>query len=94
MTRFGVKLSRVVQAPRSRVYRAFLEPDLVARWLADQQPFVGGCFDRLFATLDDGGRERCKNPAGAHSTGLVRSDGQLGDDPFLLTLLHCTSFNG
>ncbi|MDA0181584.1 SRPBCC domain-containing protein [Solirubrobacter phytolaccae] len=34
MIRFGVRVSRVVRAPRSRVYRAFLEPELVARWLA------------------------------------------------------------
>ncbi len=34
MNRFAVELSQVVRAPRSRVYRAFLEPDLVARWLA------------------------------------------------------------
>ena len=48
MNRFAVELSRVVRAPRSRVYRAFLEPDLVARWLAP-----GGGSVVATATVDE-----------------------------------------
>ena len=34
MNRFAVKLVRVIPARRSRVYRAWLDPELVARWWA------------------------------------------------------------
>ncbi len=34
MNRFAVTLRRVIRAPRARVYRAFLDPELVAQWLA------------------------------------------------------------
>jgi uncharacterized protein YndB with AHSA1/START domain len=40
VTRFAVQLSRVVRAPRSRVYQAFLDPELVARWLAPDESVV------------------------------------------------------
>jgi uncharacterized protein YndB with AHSA1/START domain len=34
VNRFAVKLVRVIPARRSRVYRAWLDPELVARWWA------------------------------------------------------------
>ena len=33
MTRFAVALTRTIAAPRSRVYRALVEPELLARWM-------------------------------------------------------------
>jgi uncharacterized protein YndB with AHSA1/START domain len=40
MRRFAVQVSRVMRAPRSRVYRAFLDPELVARWWAPMDSVV------------------------------------------------------
>lgn len=40
MNQFAVKVSRVVRAPRTRVYRAFLDPELVARWWAPMDSVV------------------------------------------------------
>lgn len=40
MRQFAVQVSRVMRAPRSRVYRAFLDPELVARWWAPMDSVV------------------------------------------------------
>src|ERR1700754_3871041 len=37
MTKFAVALTRVYPAPRPRVYRALLDPELVARWMSPPQ---------------------------------------------------------
>jgi len=40
VNRFAVTLQRVIRAPRARVYRAFLDPELVAQWLAPGRSVV------------------------------------------------------
>ena len=40
MNRFAVKLVRIIPARRSRVYRAWLDPELVARWWAPMDSVV------------------------------------------------------
>ena len=40
MNRFAVKLVRIIPARRARVYRAWLDPELVARWWAPMDSVV------------------------------------------------------
>lgn len=52
MTEFAVALSRTIPAPRLDVYRAFLEPEVLQRWMSP------GEFAVVTATVDEhvGGR--------------------------------------
>jgi uncharacterized protein YndB with AHSA1/START domain len=59
-----VTLHRVLRAPASRVYRAFLEPDAMAKWLPpsgftcrvhDMDARVGGGFRMSFTNFGSGG---------------------------------------
>jgi uncharacterized protein YndB with AHSA1/START domain len=59
-----VKLHRVLRAPAERVYRAFLEPDAMAKWLPPygytcrvhhMEPKVGGTFRMSFRNFGTGG---------------------------------------
>ena len=52
MTEFAVALTRTIPAPRHDVYRAFLEPEVLQRWMAP------GDFAVATATVDEhvGGR--------------------------------------
>lgn len=54
MTEFSVELTRVIAAPRERVYRAFLDPALLQRWMCPDDFAVG------HAAVDErvGGRHR------------------------------------
>lgn len=56
-----LRISRVVKAPRERVYQAFLDPDAMAKWLPPHgftghvhhlEARVGGSFRMSFSTLD------------------------------------------
>ena len=58
-----VKLHRVLRAPPERVYRAFLEPDAMARWLPPDgftctvdhlEARVGGTFRMSFCSFSSG----------------------------------------
>ncbi|MBE2320843.1 SRPBCC domain-containing protein [Solirubrobacter sp. CPCC 204708] len=73
MSRFAVQVARVVRAPRVKVYRAFLDPELVARWLAPEDSIVST------ATVDErvGGVHRVEmlTPSGeAHMFDSVISE--------------------
>ncbi len=61
--RFAVEVSRVVRAPRSRVYRAFLDPELVAQWLAPEDSSVS------MATVDE-------RVGGVHRVEMLTPDGE------------------
>ena len=52
MTEFAVALSRTIPAPRDKVYRAFLEPEVLQRWMSPGDSAV------VTATVDEhvGGR--------------------------------------
>ncbi|MBK4734332.1 SRPBCC family protein [Noviherbaspirillum pedocola] len=59
-----VKLHRVLRAPANRVYRAFLEPDAMAKWLPpygftckvhEMEARVGGRFRMSFSNFGSGG---------------------------------------
>lgn len=52
MTEFAVALSRTIPGPREQVYRAFLDPELLQRWMCP------GTFAVVTATVDEraGGR--------------------------------------
>ena len=63
MTDSTVRLHRVLRAPPGRVYRAFLEPDALARWLPPHgylctvqalEARVGGRFRMTFVAFDKG----------------------------------------
>ena len=62
MTRFAVTLQRVIRAPRARVYRAFLDPELVAQWLAPGGSVVST------ATVDE-------RVGGVHRVEMLAEDG-------------------
>ncbi|OZI20418.1 polyketide cyclase [Bordetella genomosp. 9] len=58
-----VKLHRVLKAPAERVYRAFLEPDAIAKWIAPfgftcqvhhMDPKVGGTYRMSFRNFGTG----------------------------------------
>jgi uncharacterized protein YndB with AHSA1/START domain len=65
MTENTVKLHRVLQAPPQRVYRAFLDPDAMVKWLPPHgftgkvhhiQAEVGGTYKMSFTNLTTGHR--------------------------------------
>jgi uncharacterized protein YndB with AHSA1/START domain len=56
-----VRVSRVIKAPRERVYNAFLDPDALVKWMAPHgytahvyhlDARVGGTYRMSFSTLD------------------------------------------
>jgi len=58
-----VQLQRVLRAPASRIYRAFLDPDALAKWLPPHgftghvhhmDPKVGGTFKMSFTNFSTG----------------------------------------
>ncbi len=64
MTDRTVRLHRVLRAPPHRVYRAFLEPDAIAKWLPPHgftctvhrmEPRAGGTFRMSFRNFTTGG---------------------------------------
>jgi uncharacterized protein YndB with AHSA1/START domain len=63
---FAVALERVIAAPRSQVYRAWLDPALLARWMGPDD------FSVAVATVDErvGGAHRVEmlDPEGGHHT--------------------------
>ena len=59
---FAVALERVIAAPRSRVYRAWLDPAVLARWMGPDGHSV------VFATVDE-------RVGGAHVVELIGPDG-------------------
>ncbi len=61
-TQFAVELARTLPAPRSRVYRAWLDPELLARWLSPE-----GCAVTL-AEVDE-------RVGGAHHVEMLDPDG-------------------
>ena len=63
MRPFAVQVSRVMRAPRPRVYRAFLDPELVARWWAPMDSVVST------ATVDE-------RVGGVHRIEMLTEDGE------------------
>ncbi|MBV7483886.1 SRPBCC family protein [Bordetella sp. BOR01] len=66
MTTGTVRLHRVLRAPAERIYRAFLEPDAIARWLPPygytcqvhhMDPKVGGTHKMSFRNFGTGHSE-------------------------------------
>lgn len=65
MSENSVKLHRVLRAPAERVYRAFLDPDAMAKWLPPHgftgkvhsiRAEVGGTYRMSFTNLSNGHR--------------------------------------
>jgi uncharacterized protein YndB with AHSA1/START domain len=63
MTTGAVQLHRVLRAPPERVYRAFLDPDALAKWLPPYgftckvhhlDPKIGGTYKMSFANFNTG----------------------------------------
>ena len=63
MSENTVRLHRVLRAPRSRIFRAFLDPDAMAKWLPPHgftgrvhhiKPEVGGTYKMSFTNLTTG----------------------------------------
>jgi uncharacterized protein YndB with AHSA1/START domain len=69
MTRNTVRLHRVLRAPAERIYRAFLDPDAMAKWLPPNG-FIGKVH-QLDAIVGGGYRMSFTNftTGGAHSFG-------------------------
>jgi uncharacterized protein YndB with AHSA1/START domain len=59
---FAVALERIIRAPRSKVYRAFLDPDLLARWMGPDG------FSVAVATVDE-------RPGGEHRVEMLDAEG-------------------
>ena len=59
---FAVALDRVVAAPRSKVYRAWLDPEILARWMGPDN------FSVVVATVDE-------RIGGAHYIEMLDGDG-------------------
>jgi uncharacterized protein YndB with AHSA1/START domain len=59
---FAVALDRVIPAPRAKVYRAWLDPELLARWMGPDD------FSVVVATVDE-------RVGGAHHVELIDADG-------------------
>jgi uncharacterized protein YndB with AHSA1/START domain len=59
---FAVALDRVIAAPRSKVYRAWLDPELLARWMGPDD------FSVSVATVDE-------RVGGAHHVEMLDADG-------------------
>jgi uncharacterized protein YndB with AHSA1/START domain len=64
MTQFAVALERVIAAPRSKLYRAWLDPAMLARWFGPDD------FTVVLATVDErvGGEHHVEmlGPDGVH----------------------------
>ena len=60
---FAVALDRVIAAPRSKVYRAWLDPEVLARWMGPDD------FSVVVATVDE-------RVGGTHFVELIDADGQ------------------
>lgn len=60
--RFGVTLDRVIAAPRARVYRAWLDPSVLARWMGPDRFVV------TEATVDE-------QVGGKHQVEMLDADG-------------------
>lgn len=61
-TEHSIRLSRLVPAPRDRVFEAWTDPDLVARWFAPAPARVGGA--ELDVREGGGWRVRMTGPEG------------------------------
>jgi uncharacterized protein YndB with AHSA1/START domain len=59
---FAVALDRVIAAPRSKVYRAWLDPEVLARWMGPDD------FSVVVATVDE-------RVGGAHYVEMLDGDG-------------------
>jgi uncharacterized protein YndB with AHSA1/START domain len=59
---FAIALDRVIRAPRAKVYRAFLDPDLLARWMGPDG------FSVTVATVDE-------RVGGQHRVDMLDADG-------------------
>jgi uncharacterized protein YndB with AHSA1/START domain len=59
---FAVALDRVIAAPRSKVYRAWLDPEVLARWMGPDD------FSVVVATVDE-------RIGGAHYIEMLDADG-------------------
>jgi uncharacterized protein YndB with AHSA1/START domain len=64
MRKFAVALTRVFPAPRPRVYRALLDPELVARWMSPASFVV------TLATVEE-------RVGGAHRVEMLAGDGSV-----------------
>jgi len=62
MTDFAVTLDRIIAAPRAKVYRAWLDPTVLARWMGPEGHSV------LNATVDE-------RVGGAHHLEMLGADG-------------------
>ena len=62
MTEFAVALDRVIAAPRSKVYRAWLDPEVLARWMGPDD------FSVVVAAVDE-------RVGGTHYVELIDADG-------------------
>jgi uncharacterized protein YndB with AHSA1/START domain len=62
LTQFAVALDRVIAAPRSKVYRAWLDPGVLARWMGPDD------FSVVVATVDE-------RVGGAHYIEMLDGDG-------------------
>src|SRR4051794_38018127 len=60
---FAVALDRVIAAPRAKVYRAWLDPEVLARWMGPDGSAV------VMATVDE-------RVGGRHFVELIGSDGE------------------
>ena len=60
---FAVALERVIPAPRSKVYRAWLDPETLARWMGPDD------FSVVVATVDE-------RVGGEHLVELIDADGE------------------
>lgn len=56
-----LKMSRVIKAPRERIYNAFLDPDQLAKWMPPSgytgridrlEPHIGGSWHGSFTSID------------------------------------------
>ena len=72
---FAVALERIIPAPRAKVYRAFLDPDLLARWMGPDG------FSVTIATVDE-------RVGGQHRVEMLDADGDLHSfDSTILALM-------
>jgi uncharacterized protein YndB with AHSA1/START domain len=62
MSEFAVTIERVVKAPRAKVYRAWLDPELLAQWMGPDDCSV------LVANVDE-------RVGGRHSVEMLDGDG-------------------
>jgi uncharacterized protein YndB with AHSA1/START domain len=80
--KFAVGLDRVIAAPRSEVYRAWLDPELLARWMGPDD------FSVTLATVDQrvGGRHEVEMVGldGGHHTFVSTIDELLPDERIVL----------